>query len=387
MAEDSGKIYVVDSDETLHALEQRPYVSEDLLQTLLERYPDLLAGEQMSPSEPRRWALVSREVGVPGEEGGGDRWSLDHLFLDQDGVPTLVEVKRSTDTRIRREVVGQMLDYAANAVVYWPVERVVVAFERTCEAEGVDAAERVAELTRTEGGWEDYWQAVKTNLQAGRVRMVFLADAVPPELRRIVEFLNGQMDPAEVVAVEVRQYVGGDLRTLVPRVVGQTSQAEQKKAMSRPEARPEARRWDEPSFLDALERDNGPAEREVAEALLAWARARGLRLWWGKGAHHGSFLPMLDRGGEKHFTFGAWSHHGTIEVQLQHMHPPVGTDARKRELLRRVAAVPGVELTHEDLSRRPSLKMSALADPGALASFLAAFDWWLGEVEAHHGAP
>ena len=28
--------------------------------------------------------------------------------------PTLVEVKRSSDTRIRREVVGQMLDYAAN---------------------------------------------------------------------------------------------------------------------------------------------------------------------------------------------------------------------------------------------------------------------------------
>jgi len=28
----------------------------------------------------------------------------------------VVEVKRGTDTRIRREVVGQMLDYAANAV-------------------------------------------------------------------------------------------------------------------------------------------------------------------------------------------------------------------------------------------------------------------------------
>ena len=32
-------------------------------------------------------------------------------------MPTLVEVKRSSDTRIRREVVGQMLHYAANAVV------------------------------------------------------------------------------------------------------------------------------------------------------------------------------------------------------------------------------------------------------------------------------
>ena len=53
---------------------------------------------------------------------------MDHLFLDQDSIPTIVEVKRSTDTRIRREVVGQLLDYAANAVVYWPVERLQAQF-------------------------------------------------------------------------------------------------------------------------------------------------------------------------------------------------------------------------------------------------------------------
>ena len=43
--------------------------------------------------------------GIPGNEDGAGRWSVDHLFLDQDAIPTLVEVKRSTDTRIRREVV------------------------------------------------------------------------------------------------------------------------------------------------------------------------------------------------------------------------------------------------------------------------------------------
>src|SRR6185312_796656 len=56
-------------------------------------------------------------------------WSLDHLFLDEEGVPMLVEVKRSTDTRIRREVVGQMLDYAANALSYWNVAAIKARFE------------------------------------------------------------------------------------------------------------------------------------------------------------------------------------------------------------------------------------------------------------------
>ena len=70
---------------------------------------------------------------MPSEEGGVLRWSVDHLFLDQDAIPTIVEVKRSRDTRIRREVVGQMLDYAANAVVYWPVETVRAEFEANHE--------------------------------------------------------------------------------------------------------------------------------------------------------------------------------------------------------------------------------------------------------------
>ncbi len=230
----SGKIYLLQEDDTLQSLSEQPYSSEDLLQTLLEKYPDLLAGDQIDESEPRRWLLVSREVGVPSEEGGYDQWSLDHLFLDQDGIPTLVEVKRSSDTRIRREVVGQMLDYAANAVVYWPLETIRTKFEAECELRGEDPTQLIHDLIdkNFEEGMSEqqFWSSVKTNLQAQRIRMVFVADEIPPELRRIVEFLNEQMDPAEVLAVEIRQFVGQDLRTLVPRVIGQTADAQQKKS-------------------------------------------------------------------------------------------------------------------------------------------------------------
>ncbi|MFI0718271.1 hypothetical protein [Streptomyces sp. NPDC021224] len=43
---------------------------------------------------------------------------MDHLFVDADAVPTLVKVNRAADTRIRREVVGQMLDYAVELAHY-----------------------------------------------------------------------------------------------------------------------------------------------------------------------------------------------------------------------------------------------------------------------------
>ena len=141
------------------------------------------------------------------------------MFLDQDAIPTIVEVKRSTDTRIRREVVGQMLDYAANAVVYWPVDRLCARFEEGHE----DSEQQLMDvLGDPNADLEDFWQKVKTNLQAGRVRLIFVADKIPTELRRVVEFLNQQMDPAEVLAVEIKQYVGGNMKTLVPRIIGQT---------------------------------------------------------------------------------------------------------------------------------------------------------------------
>src|SRR5262249_32824360 len=220
-----GGVFILHDDGKLDEMRERPYDSEGLLQELLAKYPNLLAGDQMDDAEPRRWLLISREVGIPGEEGGGERWSLDHLFLDQDATPTLVEVKRSSDTRIRREVVGQMLDYAANAVLYWPVETIRARFETTCEQTAFDPAIVLAEFLAN-GEEEEFWKKVKTNLQAGKIRLVFVADEIPQELRRVVEFLNGQMDPAEVLAVEVKQYVGeGKLKTLVPRLVGQTAAA------------------------------------------------------------------------------------------------------------------------------------------------------------------
>lgn len=227
----SGGIFLL-SGERLVEMREQAYDSEELLQRLLAKYPDLLAGDQLAGS-PRRWLLVKREAGVPGREAGGGRWSLDHLFIDQEAVPTLVEVKRSEDTRIRREVVGQMLDYAANGVVYWPAERLRSEFEARCATEHKDAAEVFRESLGEDIDPEWFWGEVEQNLRSGRVRLVFVSDLIPPELRRVIEFLNERMSPTEVVGVEIKQYVGhGDLTTLVPRVVGQTEEARRRKPAS-----------------------------------------------------------------------------------------------------------------------------------------------------------
>ena len=200
-------IYLIEKGGNLVELVECPYDSESYLQDLLARYPSLLAGDQMDSTEPRRWILVAREMALPSEEDGSNRWSVDHLFVDQDGIPTIVEVKRSTDTRIRREVIGQMLDYAANGVRYWPVEILRARLEASCAAQNPpqDPTKALTQALGNSGGDNEdgiaaFWLKVKTNLQAGRIRMVFVADEIPIELARVVEFLNAEMDPAEVLA-------------------------------------------------------------------------------------------------------------------------------------------------------------------------------------------
>lgn len=331
----------------------------------------------MSSGEPRRWLLVSREQGVSSEEDGWERWSVDHLFLDQDAIPTIVEVKRSTDTRIRREVVGQMLDYAANAVVYWPVDRLRARFE-----EGSEEPEQ--ELTNllqsTEANLDGFWQKVKTNLQAGRVRLVFIADRVPAELRRVVEFLNQQMDPAEVLAVEIKQYVGENMKTLVPRVIGQTEEAQQKKSGGTRKTR----KWDERTFFESLSNNLGAEEVAVVREIFEWSKNReGIFVRWGSGGTSGSFMPTVDSSGLQHQVIGVYND-GTIEVKFEYIQnsPPFDEEAKRLELRDRLNEISEITISTEQINnKRPWFYPSVLKGKEDLEQFLRVLDWFFKEVQ------
>ncbi len=381
-----GKIYLRQPDGSLRSMSEAPFDNEDLLQKLLADYPDLLAGEDMEGSEPRRWVLVARELGVPDEAGAADRWSLDHLFLDQDGVPTLVEVKRSTDTRIRREVVGQMLDYAANAVSYWPPDLLRTAFEEGCGARNLDPAATLAQLLARDAddeGVTTFWEQVKTNLQAGRVRLVFLADRIPPELRSVVEFLNEHMDPTEVLAVEVRQYVGEGLQSLVPRLIGQTIAAQQKKGTGSRAAR----QWDEASFMAELQRRGGADAVLAARDVLEWSRSVFDRVWWGKGVQDGSMTPSLDLPPFRPaYPFALWTY-GRVEVCFTYLadRPFFSDAANRRELLDRLRGVEGIDLPLGCHDRRPSFPIGALAEARTRESFKSVMEWAVAQMRAASG--
>ncbi|MYF77877.1 MAG: hypothetical protein F4174_11275 [Acidobacteria bacterium] len=221
---------------------------ENALEELIARYPEIVAeaeGELL---------LVRRQQGVPDMRDGVNRWALDVLFVTREAVPVLIEVKRASNSDLRRRVVGQLLDYAANGTAHWPAGEIQRAFEAECDASETNAQEELERFLKGTDS-EGFWQRVDENLANGRVRLVVAADEIRPELARIVEFLNDQMR-ADVRAVELGWFESADGRkTLVPRIIGVTERARAAKGSPKPPIPPD--QWITEHYGDASDTASG----------------------------------------------------------------------------------------------------------------------------------
>jgi hypothetical protein len=213
---------------------------------------------------------------------------------------------------------------------------------------------------------------------------VFVADVIPPELRRVVEFLNEQMDPAEVLALEVKQYLGeGKLRSLVPRLIGRTEQAQQKKAAGDAQVR----QWDEQSFFATLADREDSTGAPVARALLDWGNRAMSYVWWGKGKKTPSFVPSLKVGDDEYFPINVSVGYKApfVEISFGRMTvPPFDTPEGRARLLKRLAEVPKVKVEDDWIGRFPSIPLTAISEEAALRKFIEVLDWSVQEVKEHN---
>ena len=266
------RIYASGKPGMLVPLEETSFSKEDELQTLIADHPELIDGEQVNPDDPRRWILVTNEKGVAEKKGEGRRWSVDILLVDQDAVPTLVEVKRGDNPEVRRAIVGQILEYAAHASNTWSAGELREAFERNAAARNRDPEEELSKLLamNDDANADEFWDDVSTKLAAKRLRLLFVSDSIPDPLARIVELLNSETVNIEVLAVEVKQFKGQEGQTLVPRVIGRGSESPLR---NRPNAR-----TTRDSFLEGFIDER---VRCVAERMMDAAVEEGGEIYYG----------------------------------------------------------------------------------------------------------
>lgn len=271
MTEKSEQVFII-GNQDLESLPVRPFrlglfgkTLEDALQTLVEKYPGVLPGGQMDPGsdDPPRFALLRREAPVSG-------WSLDHLMVDQNGVLTLVEAKLTQNPESRREVVGQIMEYAANARETWTNGAARVTAEEFWRDKGRKLDEVMAQAFGENYDPHAFWMAVEENLREGRMRVIIVGDEIRPEVRRIIEFLNEEMANVEVFGLELRCFgkEGGQV-VLVPTLIGQTQATADRKSKRVP-----ARIWQPQAIRSFYGSIDGPLGKRLTE-ILDWAVERG----------------------------------------------------------------------------------------------------------------
>lgn len=390
----ADSVFLIDDDGSTVEAVSTPYVSEDEIQALLARNVHLLPGAQIDPDNPRRWLLVKREAGIPGHEGGGGWWAVDHLVVDQDAIPTFIEVKRSADIRARREVVAQMLDYAANGSMFLSPGQLREWFERdNPESASEDLANLIGETDADPAEAADmFWQKVGDNLREGRVRLVFVADEIPGSLRRLVEFLNEQMDRVEVLAVEIKRYRTSKGRgALVPRLIGQTARAQS--AKERPSrAAVRSVPWTFEEVLGIIA-DRGDDLAVIGQKVKAWSAQPCIRVTGGTGTRYASVTISVDTGrsaprGPSVFAVYASADREvpTLEVRANDMcaTPPYDRDPYREQLIEDLHSL-GIERLDAEtvlVGKRPNIPLSQLTN-GRLERLLAVVDRWIEDVSAH----
>lgn len=338
----------------------RAFRNEAELQSLLETTPEAIPLQE-ADQEAAPLTMIGREVGV---ESG----AMDLLYVDASGLLTVVETKLVASPEARRQVVAQVLEYASQMAKWEPedVERLASKY-----LQGGDLYTRLAECqdqaTGERGQFrpEEFRDALRQNLRAGRIRMVIAVDGENETLRDLVTFVNSH-STFDVLLLELAAYSDtpdGLPQFLVPSLYGYA----QKTGLVPPEQ----------LFLARARESHAPLEPMTQ--LLQFAKEKADRVWWGRGKVYPSFtfhsfapdgrpvsLFSVYSNGEMTLNFG-WMVERVPEQVYRHY----------KEALR---AVPGLQFS--DAARWPSFSVSMLAGPEAMAKFKQAVAATVEEIRS-----
>jgi len=265
-----GKLFYVDDEEHFWDMNKTSYKLEDDLHHYVMKNPRLVSRAWGDGTEDTLYLIRHEQPVIL--DSDKNELSLDVLLVDSEGVPVLVEAKKSSNRELRRSVAAQMIDYAARAHG-WNVEDLRKSFE-DCNPDKKDEMD------------DAFWATVADNLLKEHFRLVFIAEEIPPEMQTIIEFMDRVMQGIEVYGVELQPYTTRERRLIFSSNVIGNSPDES----SKPTAKRTARVWSDADFSRFLN-DNGLADLDETINEIRWeAKKAGYDIVGGTGSNGPSFL-------------------------------------------------------------------------------------------------
>lgn len=278
------------------------FPDEAALHGLIEEAPQLLP---LSGSP--RLVILGREVQL------GSNYA-DLIAVEPTGQLVIIEVKLARNAEARRAVVAQALTYAAflRGQDVERLERDILmghlrsrGYESLVDAVTEEDQERALNV-------DEFNEGLAHSLADGAFRLVFVLDDAPPELTRLVGYLESIGEKLVIDLVTVAKYEIGDSQLLVPQRVDperQTFETVQRAARTRPIGEFSAGATD---FVAGIERA-AEADRPTLRRLADWAielETRDLaRLRTYNGQGRQTLLPWVK--GEDVGLITIWNDHGS----------------------------------------------------------------------------
>lgn len=214
-----GNPLVVKNTGTTTRLERITFndreIDEGWLQNLMHENPAILPVNDFDPGFGPL-IPIGREIGT-------DVGPIDNLFVSPTGLLTIVEAKLWRNPQARREVVGQVIDYAKE-VSRWGYEDLDAS---TRKASGKSLWELVTGAADPILDEPQFIDTVARNLRAGRFLLLIVGDGIREEMERMAEYLQGTPQLRFSLAlVELQVYrlaEEGDL-LVTPVVVSRTNE-------------------------------------------------------------------------------------------------------------------------------------------------------------------
>jgi hypothetical protein len=174
----------------LPSVEGRRGYSERWLQELVARHPSLLPIDQI---EPNLSELIPVCMELP-----TNRY-VDNLYVTREGDLVLVEAKLYRNPEARREVIGQVIEYAKDLseLAYEDLDSAVKKAERP-DGSKLRVELGLFNVVQEAGAGSDLSQstfvdAVSRNLQQGRFVLLIVADGIHSSLESITNFVQRHM--------------------------------------------------------------------------------------------------------------------------------------------------------------------------------------------------
>lgn len=153
--------------------------NEEQLQQLVHDYPEALPINEIDAAF-EGVISVCRELNTPAGP-------IDNFLITPSGLPVIVECKLWRNPQARREVVGQVLDYAKELARWSSAD-----IEREAARRGVPSIIDLVRMRHPEVDEADFHDTLTTSLERGRCLLLILGDGIRGGVEAIFEHLHDQ---------------------------------------------------------------------------------------------------------------------------------------------------------------------------------------------------